>query len=89
MTDHAPADLGERVTDLEKVVQWLTSEVGALSERLMQATQVEAIIRRAHGENLLLWHDIAGGGPGHLAESRTSSVRNPGPRLLAGSTITR
>lgn len=43
--------LDERVSDLEVTVKWLTNELGALSERLVQATQVEEILRRARREN--------------------------------------
>ena len=51
MNDHAPATparhVVDRVTDLEVTVKWLTDEMGLLSQRLNQATQVEEIIRRA------------------------------------------
>lgn len=53
MTYHAPVmkQLDERVSDLEVTVKWLTNELGTLSERLTQATQVEEILRRARREN--------------------------------------
>ena len=44
--------LGERVSDLEITVKWLTDELGLLSERLTQATRVEEIIRRSQQNGL-------------------------------------
>lgn len=48
MTEPGPGrSLEERVSDLETVTTWLTAELVRMSERLGQATGVEAIIRRA------------------------------------------
>lgn len=43
----AETSLVGRIEDLEVTVKWLTNELGALSERLTQATQVEVILKRA------------------------------------------
>ncbi len=53
MTECVPAPgkpVGERVSDLEVTVKWLTDEMGLLSERLTQATGIEAILRRARAQ---------------------------------------